>query len=89
MTISADIAILLQEFPKECGEPCKMMTRSKTSEPHQGDLFKVFLRDLVDPIHPMVRLADQVDWKQFEAALAPVVAVNMDVRRQMSGWWSG
>lgn len=51
-----------------------MMTRNKTSEPHQGDLFKVFLRDLVDPAHPMVRLADQVDWKQFEEALAPVFA---------------
>ena len=51
-----------------------MMTRNKTSDPHQGDLFKVFLRDLVDPAHPMVRLADQVDWNQFEEALAPVFA---------------
>ena len=51
-----------------------MMTRNKTSNAHQGDLFKVFLRDLVDPEHPMVRLAEQVDWKQFEEALAPVFA---------------
>ena len=51
-----------------------MMTRNKASEPHQGDLFKVFLKDLVDPAHPLVRLAGQVDWKQFEEALAPVFA---------------
>ena len=51
-----------------------MMTRNKTSTPHQGDLFKIFLRDLVDPAHPLVRLAGQVDWKQFEEALAPVFA---------------
>ena len=51
-----------------------MMTRNKTSDPHQGDLFKVYLRDLINPSHPMVRLADQVDWKQFEDAMAPVFA---------------
>ena len=34
-----------------------MMTRNKASEPHQGDLFKVFLKDLVDLAYPLVRLA--------------------------------
>ena len=43
-------------------------------EPSQGDLFKIFLRDLVDPTHPMGRLVGQVDWRQFEEALAPVFA---------------
>lgn len=48
--------------------------RQKASGPQQGDLFKVFLRDLVDPAHPLVRLAGQVDWHQFEVALAPAFA---------------
>ena len=47
-----------------------MMTRNKTLEPQQGDLFTVFLRDIVDLNHPLVRLAGQVDWNQFEEALA-------------------
>ncbi len=51
-----------------------MMTRNKSLGPHQDDLFKVFLSDLVDAAHPMVRLASQVDWRQFEEALAPVFA---------------
>jgi IS5 family transposase len=51
-----------------------MMTRNKTTDPQQADLFKVFLKDIVDLSHPLVRLADQVDWKQFEEALAPAFA---------------
>ena len=51
-----------------------MMTRNKTLEPQQGDLFKVFLKDIVDLNHPLVRLAGQVDWNQFEEALAPAFA---------------
>ena len=51
-----------------------MMTRNNASDPRQDDLFKVFLKDLVDLAHPLVRLAEQVDWKQFEEALAAVFA---------------
>lgn len=51
-----------------------MMRRNKAQAPQQGDLFKVFLRDLVDPAHPLVRLAGQVDWNQFEEALATAFA---------------
>ena len=51
-----------------------MMTRNMSLGPQQDDLFKVFLKDLVDAAHPMVRLAGQMDWRQFEAALAPVFA---------------
>ena len=51
-----------------------MMRRNKTHGPQQGDLFKVFLKDLVDVNHPLVRLAGQVDWNQFEEALASAFA---------------
>ena len=62
-----------------------MMTRNKTQDPQQGDLFKVLLRDLVDPLHPLVRLAGQVAWKHIEEALAPAFAdeegrLSADVR---------
>lgn len=51
------------------------MTKCNNTSGHQqGNLFKVFLRDIVDPFHPVVRLAGQVNWKQFEDALAPVFA---------------
>lgn len=51
-----------------------MMTRNKAADLQQGDLFKVFLKNIVDVKHPLVRLAGQVDWKHFEAALAPAFA---------------
>ena len=51
-----------------------MMTRNKTWEPQQGDLSKVFLKDIVDLNHPLVRLAGQVDRNKFEEALAPAFA---------------
>ena len=51
-----------------------MMRRNKTQGPQQGDLFKVFLKDLVDVNHPLVRMAGQVDWNQFEEALASAFA---------------
>jgi IS5 family transposase len=51
-----------------------MMTRNTTQEPKQGNLFKVFLKDIVNLNHPLARLAGEVDWNQFEEALAPVFA---------------
>lgn len=49
-----------------------MMTRSeKAGGPEQGRLFNPFLKDMIDPRHPMVRLADSIDWGNFEEALAP------------------
>jgi hypothetical protein len=59
-----------------------MIARNKTLDLQPGDLFKVFLKDIVDLTHPLVRLAGQVDWKQFEAALAPAVA---DKEGRLSG----
>ena len=49
-----------------------MMTRSgKAGGPEQGRLFNPFLRDMIDLRHPMVRLADSIDWGSFEEVLAP------------------
>ncbi|HZJ08475.1 MAG TPA: IS5 family transposase, partial [Trueperaceae bacterium] len=39
--------------------------RSGTEDP-QGELFKSELRYLVDERHPLVKLAAEVDWEQFE-----------------------
>jgi IS5 family transposase len=49
-----------------------MMTRSETGiRPEQGRLFNPFLRDMINRSHPMARLADSIDWSNFEDALAP------------------
>ncbi len=49
-----------------------MMTRSeKENGPEQGRLFNPFLKDIIDRSHPMVWLADSIDWSSFEEALAP------------------
>lgn len=49
-----------------------MMTRNETgNRPEQGRFFNPFLKDIIDRNHPMVRLADSIDWKNFEDALAP------------------
>jgi hypothetical protein len=39
--------------------------KSTCADP-QGMLFRVELRDLVDEGHPLVRLANEVDWDRFE-----------------------
>lgn len=44
-----------------------MKPRKSASEDPQGDLFKSELRYLVDGRHPLVKLAAEVDWVQFEA----------------------
>ncbi len=54
------------------GFPCNsekvMRPRKSASEDPQGALFKTELRYLVDERHPLVKLAGEVDWRQFEAS---------------------
>src|SRR3712207_1485356 len=38
----------------------------------QEDLFRARLENLVDPRHPLVRLAGLTDWARFEAAFGPL-----------------
>jgi IS5 family transposase len=38
--------------------------------PAQSDLFRPRLLDIIDPAHPLIRLADTVDWTTFEKSLA-------------------
>lgn len=53
-----------------------MMTRTEKNAAAQPDFFKPLLRDIVDPGHPMVRLADAIDWKSFEDGLAGAFCEN-------------
>jgi len=43
-------------------------------------LFKVFLKDIVNLNHPLLRLAGNVDWNQFKEVLAPAFADEKGVR---------
>ena len=38
----------------------------------QGDLFRIELIDLVDKRHPLVILAGQIPWKDFDEAFQPL-----------------
>lgn len=46
-----------------------MMTKSTAGQPVQTLFGKIMLTDLVDHQHELVRLADAIDWGQFEKAL--------------------
>jgi IS5 family transposase len=45
-----------------------MKPRKKTCEP-QSDLFKPRLEDIVNPVHPLVRLAAVIDWDRLDSEL--------------------
>lgn len=49
-----------------------MLNKNEEKEAVQGHLFKVFLKDIISASHPMIRLADSIDWKSFEDGLAGV-----------------
>ena len=46
-----------------------MMTETNTDKTVQKDMFKPLLRDIISMKHPLVRLADEIDWKSFDEGL--------------------
>ena len=46
------------------------------NEKNQGDLFRVMLRDVVDRKHPLVILANSINWDFIEKKLAPLFCTN-------------
>lgn len=46
-----------------------MMTKSTPRKPVQTQLWKIMLRDLVDPKHQLVLLAGAIDWERLEKAV--------------------
>jgi IS5 family transposase len=44
----------------------------KSSPPEQPELFRSALVNLVDPKHPLVRLAGLIDWERFRTAFGPL-----------------
>jgi IS5 family transposase len=54
-------------FPQKAGKP--MRPRPSSNTDLQGDLFKTELERVIDPEHPLVRLAHQIDWPFFERSL--------------------
>lgn len=52
-------------------KPCNMKPEKLDQNPAQEDLFKPLLENLIDPAHPLVRLAKAVDWQHFEEQIEP------------------
>jgi hypothetical protein len=44
----------------------------KSSPPVQPELFRSALVNLVDPKHPLLRLAGPIDWERFRTAFGPL-----------------
>ena len=51
----------------------------KAPQTAQGDLFKSELIAIIDSNHPLVRLADKIDWQQFEKSLHPTYVLGKRV----------
>lgn len=49
-----------------------MIGRNRDQDQPQMDLFRIELDRIIDPKHPMVRLALGIDWEAFENAFAPM-----------------
>ena len=47
-----------------------MKPKKKPQGPIQSSMTKVFLKDLVSDRHPLVKLADMVEWGVFDEKLA-------------------
>ena len=45
-----------------------MMTKTKPETQH--DLFRPLLAEIIDMKHPLVVLADKIDWREFETEFA-------------------
>lgn len=58
-------------------EPCKTMNpkASAYTDP-QRDLFRIELQYLVDRRHPLVQLADQIQWSEFDSVFAPLFCAD-------------
>ena len=45
-------------------------------ESKEGDLFRVMLRDVVDPKHPLVIFANSINWEVIEKNISPLFCAN-------------
>ena len=52
--------------------PANMKPRKPASQEPQGEMFRTELAHLIDPAHPLARLAGVVDWQGFEEAFSPL-----------------
>lgn len=67
----------MQDFKRKEKETCKMVSKKKTeAERSQGDLFRVMLRDVVDPKHPLVILGNAINWEIIERKLSALFCQN-------------
>jgi len=53
-----------------------MLNKAETADVPERDFFKVLLEDLVCHEHPLVALAQEVDWSRFDELLADLFSPN-------------
>ncbi|MBN2559468.1 MAG: transposase [Phycisphaerae bacterium] len=62
-----------REVADDPSEPCDFGTDSMKPKPQSTDAFHLFqahFRQILDPEHALVLLADKIDWPRFDAAFA-------------------
>ena len=50
--------------------------KKREGERSQGDLFRVMLRDVVDPKHPLVIVGNAINWEVIERKITPLFCQN-------------
>jgi IS5 family transposase len=53
-----------------------MISKKNNSESGQRHLYKPFLREIVCSDHPLVKLADSIDWESFHDELIPAFSID-------------
>lgn len=53
-----------------------MISKQSSAESGQRHLYKPFLREIVCCDHPLVKLADSIDWESFHTGLIPAFSVD-------------
>jgi IS5 family transposase len=68
--------IIARKQDKKKGNLQMVPSKISDNERNQGDLFRVMLRDVVDPKHPMVILANSINWEVIEKNIEPLFCSN-------------
>ena len=62
---------------------------AKPRDDRQRDLLRPALEEIIDMGHPLVRLAQRIDWGFLDARFSAGCAEGPGSRRCRRGWWRG
>ena len=63
-----------------------MLPQPSAGNAQQGDFFKVFLINIINPQHPLVKLARAIDWSHFSEVLGELYCEDDSYLRRRDRW---